>query len=40
MTTLYDFEIRSLQGKELNLSSYKGKVGGEYRKQMWPYTAI
>jgi glutathione peroxidase-family protein len=26
MTTLYDFEIRSLQGKELNLSSYKGKV--------------
>ena len=26
MTTLYDFEISSLQGKELDLAAYKGKV--------------
>ncbi|WP_373090459.1 glutathione peroxidase [Zhongshania sp.] len=26
MSTLYDFEIRSLQGKALDLSVYKGKV--------------
>ena len=26
MTTLYDFEISSLQGKPLDLSAYKGKV--------------